>query len=137
QPVSDENVDVGGSNPLGLGAPFVVDSAELHHVINTDTLVIGHSTVPQLRQDSGLVIHNSPGNNFDNIGGPIDANIIILKSVHNFVTDLSGALAGLSQINIPLPKLETFNFSGANLTAEEAKKLLPEGSIGELFLELR
>ena len=53
-----------------------------------------------------------------------------------FVTDLSGALAGLSQINIPLPKLEAFNFSGANLTAEEAKKLLPEGSIGELFLQL-
>jgi len=55
------------------------------------------------------------------------------------VTDLNGflqALSALSSVNIPLPKLESFSFASATMSNEEAKRLLPESSTGELFLQL-
>jgi hypothetical protein len=131
QPVNNVNVVVGGNIPGG-DATLVLNSTELHQ-ITANNLFIGHQFVPLLTQDVSL--HIQPGNVFDQ-DGPLNQNNIILLSARSAIADLSAALAGLSEVNIPLPKLEAFSFSGANVTAEEARKLLPEGSIGELFLQL-
>jgi len=112
----------------------VIDSGELHR-ISANTLVIGSATVNQAAVDPLLHIHNAPGNNTDS-AGLIDVNFIILPANQFALRSFAEEFASLSSVNIPLPKLESFNFSGANLTAEEAKRLLPEGSTGELFLQL-
>ena len=52
------------------------------------------------------------------------------------LTVLATALAGLSSVIVPTPKLDTTSFSGANVSAEEAAQILPAGAIGTLWLQL-
>jgi filamentous hemagglutinin family protein len=134
QPITGTIIDVGGISPAGQGDPFVIDSAELHN-ISANTLVIGSANVNQAAVDPLLHINNAPGNNFDT-GGPIDVNFIILPANQFALRSFAEEFAALSSVNIPLPKLEAFNFASAGMSNEEAKRLLPESSIGELFLQL-
>jgi filamentous hemagglutinin family protein len=52
------------------------------------------------------------------------------------ISILSAQIAGLSAVTIPAPRLDTSTFSGSQITAADAAKLLPAGAIGTLWLQL-
>ena len=49
---------------------------------------------------------------------------------------LSSSLADLSQVEIPVPRLESTAFSTASMSLDQATKILPPGSIGTLWLQI-
>jgi len=49
---------------------------------------------------------------------------------------LSSSLANLSQVEIPVPRLDTTTFSAAAISLDQAAKILPPGSIGTLWLQI-
>jgi hypothetical protein len=85
------------------------------------SIVLNDLTVTAGGNMTGTLTVN--GNRYINVGG-VDSST------------LGRSMAGLSVINIPLPRLEAVSFTGATIDAEEAAKILPPGSIGVLSLQV-
>jgi hypothetical protein len=66
---------------------------------------------------------------------PVGSELIRFSGADKTIAS-SAALAGLSSVTIPAPKLDTSTFSGAAVSTEEAAQILPAGSIGTLWLLL-
>jgi hypothetical protein len=66
---------------------------------------------------------------------PIGSELIRFQGADKTIAS-AAALAGLSSVIVPVPKLNTSTFSGAAVSTEEASQILPAGSIGTLWLLL-
>ncbi len=67
---------------------------------------------------------------------PLTVNTIQFVGSGGTIQISSDQLAGLSQVEIPVPRLETTTFSTASISLDQAAKILPPGAIGTLWLQI-
>jgi hypothetical protein len=126
--VNGRDVTVRDANDIVFGPPAstafnltVIAGGNVHFNSPPTSLVQNDLNLTAGGNLTGELIVN--GNRYISVGGVNNAS-------------LKSSLAGLSVVNIPLPKLETVSFSGATIDAEEAAKILPPGCIGVLALQV-
>ncbi|HUR45555.1 MAG TPA: hypothetical protein VMZ27_06695, partial [Candidatus Saccharimonadales bacterium] len=91
--------------------------------VTTDQLQIGNT-------DAGGI------SGFNTVTKPDSIKDFIAVGNGTTISIASGQIAGLSAVTIPAPRLDSSTFSGSQVTAEEAAKLLPAGAIGTLWLQV-
>jgi hypothetical protein len=115
-------ITVGGTTTLGASGQDIT----LNNSGNSFKDVIFTSAHNVLIQDvSGTPTENPPGA----VTGSVQVN-------GGTASLLSQAIANLSQVNIPVPKLDAISYSGASISTDVAAQLLPPESVGTLSLQL-
>jgi hypothetical protein len=145
-----DDSSVGGNLTVDSGGPITQNAASTITVGGTATL--GANAGGSSPQDITL---NNAGNSFHDVIFTSAHDVIIQhvtvlppKADHPGavtgsvkVNDVSAnllnqAIANLSQVNIPLPKLDAISYSGAAISTDVAAQLLPPESVGTLSLQL-